>query len=211
MGCVAENNDREYFISQGRQAVRLAFGHARRDEESPIAYFDGSYRPKAPKRTATRPRTQVMHAVATRPSGYSRPALIDRQPITGHIHRAIAELDPLQFLWVQYRYRPPGSARMAHGEHFRRDYFRRYEAEHLQGCKTGTRRIVRNIIAVAMVKGRAFTTPQSAMAYAPDMSQAAWNKTYRPHWLRVCSDLANIDADALYEVGIKTPSSGCIA
>jgi len=206
---------RSVIINEGRSAVHRAFHHWALPKESPIAYFDGAHRPKQPRRSKSRPRTQVMHAVATRPSGYSKPNLVPGQQITGHTHRAIAELEPLQFLWIQYRYRPWGSARTAHGEHFQRDYFRRYAAEHLQGCKIGTRRLVRYLIAVAVDGGGKQDSGFLPLGYdlpaGIDINRRNWNKTYLPHWRRICLDITTIDNEALFEVGEKVGGSGPIA
>lgn len=199
--------NREYFIGVGRRAALKAFRHDRRYSESPIAYFDGAHRPKAPKRTASKPRTQVMHAVATRPSGYSKPNLVDNQAITGFIHRAIAELPPLEFLWVQYRYRPEGLARTQHGENFLRDYFRQYDATRLVGCKTGTRRMVRYLISVAM-ENESHPARREVRPEGHDIETRNWNKTYRPHWFRVCAEISAIDSSAMYHLGLMVDREG---
>lgn len=193
--------DRQYFIDVGRRAVIKAFRHIRQRAESPVAYFDGAHRPDTPRRTPTRPRRFVMHAVATRPSGTSRPNLVDKQTLDGAVHRAIAELEPLEFLWVQYRYRPDGLARVQHGDNFLRRYFERYQSSHLVNCKTGTRRMVRYLISVAMHNE---TNPHQRAAQPDgyDTSPRNWNKTYRPHWHRICAELTKLDSDALYSLGL---------
>lgn len=202
--------DRQYYIGVGRNAALKAFRHIRQRGESPVAYFDGAHRPDTPRRTPTKPRQYVMHAVETRPSGSSKPNLVDKQSLDGAVHRAIAELEPMQFQWIQYRYRPDGLARTQHGAAFQREYFRRYEAEHLQGCKTGTRRMVRYLISVAMDNegnpGRRAAQPDGY-----DASPRNWNKTYRPHWHRICAELSKLDADALFQLGQKIDKSEPIA
>jgi hypothetical protein len=209
-GAVMEEYDKEYYIGVGVRAALRAFRYITRPGESPVAYFGGAHRPKTPRRSKTRPRTQVMHAVATRPSGTSKPNMLDRQELTGHIHRAIAELEPLEFLWIQYRYRPEGLARAQHGENFHRAYFARYESEFLQECKTGTRRMVRYLVAVAM-DNEANPWRRTVRPDGSDINIRNWNKTYRPHWHRVCADISGLDATALYELGVKMEKIGPVA
>ena len=147
-----------------------------------------------------------IHATQTRASGYSRPVLLDRQVLTGYIHRAIADLDPMAFLWIQYRYRSPGIARTNHGENFRRDYFDQYNAEHLTRSKTGTRRIVRTMISIAMECGA--NPDQKIEPQGFDIDRRNWNKTYRPHFRQICDELKSIDERALFFIWTATASQG---
>lgn len=213
-GVLVDANVRAVIISEGRAAVESAFRHWQRPGESPVAYFGGAHRPTQPRRSKARPRTQVMHAVATRPSGRSKPPIPD-QPIAGFVHRAISELPPLEFVWVQYQYRPWGSARKAHGESFLREFFARYSADHLTGCKTGTRRMVRYLIAVAMDdnydRDKGFLPQHYDLPPGFDIDRRNWNKTYLPHWRRICTGLRAIDNEALYKIGEKVGEKGAIA
>ncbi len=156
-----------------------------------------------------------MHAVATRPSGRSKPPIPD-QPISGFVHRAMSELPAMELLWVQYQYRPWGQARTDHGVSFRREYSRRYESDHLKACRTGTRRMARYLIAVAMERNRW----QEHSSYLPsscdlpagyDIDRRKWNRTYLPHWRRICLDILTIDNEALYKIGEKVGGGAPIA
>lgn len=187
--------------------MKRAFQHDPIPGESPVAYFSGQHKPKKERRRGG--GKHQVHATASRPPKFSRPNLIGRQLLTGAIHRVIADLDPIQFLWIQFRYRTPGVAKTNHGHKFLREYFRQYEERHLVGCKAGTRRMVRYLIAIAMEddrKPRREVAPDGA-----DIERRNWNKTYRPHWHRVCLGLADLDAAALAEIGQKLIAQNDIA
>lgn len=187
--------------------MKQAFSHETIPGESPVAYFSGQHRPPAAKRKAGTKRPA--RATASRAPKFSNPVLVGRQLLTGRIHRVIAELPPLEFLWIQFRYRAPGVARANHGHKFLREYFLDYEREHLAGCKAGTRRMVRYLISIAMEDGG-----QPRRDVAPDgedIDRRNWNKTYRPHWHRVCVGLADLDASALEKIGQKVIAENTIA
>lgn len=189
---------REYYIRVGEEAARKAFGHRERYNESPIAYFDGAHRPQAQRRTATRQRVHVTHATATRKSGASKPPVHEDQIMNGRTHRAIADLEPLQCAWVQYRYRKPGEARTGHGESFRRAYFEIYSADNLKGCKKSTRYIAQYLIAFVMQGCRGDPKPDGA-----DIDPQSWRKTYKPHFMRIKAEIAEIDAEAMHRLGVE--------
>lgn len=197
-------------IEQGRAAVLAAFHHQTIPWESPVSYFAGQHRPKAArhKRPALVPNT--VKATATLQPKFSSPALPGCQVITGRVHRAISELDPLGFLWVQYRYRAPGVAKATHGQNFIRALAAAYEADgHLAGCRAGTRRVVRYLISVAMER-----YPRQSRHIIPDgvdVDRRNWNKTYRPHWRRLFTMITVIDVAALEQIGQKIAESGPIA
>ncbi len=185
-------------IGDARKLVRSAFTHHAIPGSSPIACFGGQHRPKAEKRRPGVAARHQVHATATRAPRFSRPILLDGQQSTGYIHRLIAELDPLEFAWVQFRYRAAGVARDNFEASFQRAYFRAYEAEHLLACKTGTRRMVRYLISIAMENE---CRPQQKIEPAGgDVDRRNWNKTYRPHWRRIRLELAEIDSQALLKI-----------
>jgi hypothetical protein len=189
---------REHYIRVGKDAAWEAYGHRERYNESPISYFDGAHRPQAQRRTATRRRVHLTHATATRNSGSSKPPLPEDLVMQGGTLRAIADLSPLQCTWVQYRYREPGIARTERGESFRRAYFELYNAENLKGCKTGTRRMARYLIVFVMEGCRGDPRPDGA-----DIDPQNWNKTYKPHFTRIKAEIAEIDSDAMHQLGLS--------
>lgn len=185
-------------IKDARQVVRSAFTFDAIPVQSPTAHFAGQHRPKQARRKPGGAVKHQVHATASRAPQFSRPNLRNTQQLTGYIHRCIAELDPLEFAWLQYRYRQPGVARDDHGLYFQRAYFQAYEENHLVNCKTGTRRMVRYLISVAMeneARPRRKIKPDWG-----DVDPRNWNKTYRPHWQRVCLEIAEIDAMALLKI-----------
>lgn len=187
--------------------MKAAFTHEAIPGESPVAYFSGQHRPKKERRKAGRKHT--VHATASRPPKFSHPNLVGRQLLTGKIHRLVAELDPLEFLWVHFRYRAPGVARSDLGHKFLREYFRAYEGVHLVGCKAGTRRMVRYLISIAMqddLHPRRDVAPDGG-----DVDRRNWNKTYRPHWHRVCLGIEELDACALEKIGQKLIAGSAVA
>lgn len=204
--------DQAEVIRRGRTAVFKAFRAWYIPAASPTSYFSGQKRPARqalprglpPALKEERKLRRLMgydevHATASRTAGKSRPNVHPAQTMDGAVHRAISGLDPIEFLWVQYCYRPPGVARTTHGENFFREYFKRYQTSHLKHCGTGTRRMVRYLISVAMEnEANPFREVKPKGA---DIDRRNWNKTYRPHWFRICLEISNIDSSALYKVG----------
>ena len=192
--------DEEETIEVGRMAALRAFSMPRVLGDSALAHFSGQKRPEQPRRKR-RQGTHELYAKATRAHGFSRPPLPPSHLIAGNIHRAIADLEPLQFLWVQFAYRPPGLARTQHGKKFLRTYFEQYQRANLSGCKTGTRTMVRYLISVAMANT---SRPERAVyPMGEDINPRNWNKTYRPHWIAISHEIYLLDRGAVLALGQK--------
>jgi hypothetical protein len=194
---------REHYIRVGKDAAWQAYGHRERYNESPISYFDGAHRSQAQRRTATRRRVHVTHANATRNSGSSKPPVPEDLVMQGGTLRAIADLSPLQCTWVQYRYREPGIARTERGESFRRAYFERYKADWLSKCNVGTREMARYFTEFVMEGCRGDPKPPGC-----HIDPQNWGKTYKPHFTRIKSEIAEIDADAMHMLGLSVDQGG---
>ena len=191
------NASTDKYIGIGKWAAARAFRHVRADEESPLAYFNGAHRATAPRATKAKPRIHVTHATATRNSGTSRPPLIGNQELHGWIHRAISELDPMHGAWVQFRYREPGVAKSEYHKAFYRAYSDYYISKNLKGCRTGTRRIVRQLVDFVLLGVGGEPDPAGF-----DLSRDQWRQTYRPHLRKIREEIAQIDADAMYSLGL---------
>lgn len=204
-----DNHEREFYIREGRHHIKSAFHYDFIPGQS-IAYFPGKSKPEKKQSIITRLRlgrvASVVHAVETRPSGRSKPNLLVTQEINGQVHRCMAELDGLHYQWVQFRYRPAGVAKDDHRRSFHMKYFQQYTRDHLRSCKTGTRRVVRTMIALAMIDRSNPGLALRAMPEGSGVSPRNWNKTYMPHWKRIASDLSRIDSEALCTVGQKLNS-----
>lgn len=199
---MSDEHIRSVIIQEGRQAVLRAFRHDRKQGVSIMAVAAGQRPSGTIQLKATRSQHPIT-ATETRPAGFSKPVLPDRQGLTGNVHRLISDLEQVPFNWVQFKYRQAGRTKQEFGEAFRRTFFLKYEDEHLQGKRIGTRRMARYLIAIAMadLDPRKEIEPDGW-----DVSRDAWYKTYRPHWLQICADIAKIDREALYYIGSKLGS-----
>lgn len=200
-------------IELGRYTAYWAFRPRYSPGQSPTAYFAGQKRPdnralrsrnpqgdtKQERRLRRAMDYDQIHATQTRPPGFSRESVAHNQAIFGDAHRAIADLEALQMLWVQAMYRPYGPTRGEFKGRFRRAYFARYERAELQGCRTGTRTIARHLIAVALDNwGLNKKRPPEAIV---GVSRETWKKTYKPHWQRISRDIEQIDRGAMLALG----------
>jgi hypothetical protein len=205
-----ENHDREFYINQGRDYVLAAFHHNYIRRDSPASSFSGGAPKTAKQRLYPKMRRREgeitaedikrMHATETRSSGRSKPNLHINQEMHGFVHRCISELEGLEFIWVQFRYRGRGVARADYKNSFIRKYFEQYQKQCLVDCKAGTRHTVRTMISIAMIEK---SSPSMVRASMPDIRDANWNQTYMPHWRRISADLAGIDSEALLKIGQK--------
>ena len=191
------------YIQIGRAAAWSAFGYIRAPEESPLAYFNGAQRADAPRATKAKPRTHVTHAKATRNSGTSKAPLVDAQGLDGWKRRAISDMEPLQRMWVEFFYRQPGVTKAERRQSFYRAFSDRYTNEHLDGKKHGTRRRVRQLVDFAIDNRRGF--PDLA---GYDLKPDNWRKTYLPHLRKIREEIAQIDADAMYSLGLIVEQEG---
>lgn len=214
-------------VSAGREACIRAFQVYTTPGSSTLSYFAGQKRPKkhrAKITTALQPapggpsggvltdeqRDRIarhrigedeLHASATRNPGFSRPPLPDNQRLAGDVHRAIAELPSMELLWINFCYRKPGGARTDYGLKFQREYFDRYQAEHLANAKTRTRSTIHDLLGVAMAN-----EAEPNRHIYPDVPRSArrgWNKTYGPHYFAIQVALHNIHRQALSKVAEK--------
>lgn len=186
------NASTDKYIGIGKYYARRAFGHICKEQESAIASFNTVRRSKATE------KPHEVHATATRNSGHSIPPLPDKQEMHGSTRRAIAELDPLQSVWVQYRYREPGVAKREYRHSFYRAFSDKYIADNMDGRKAFTRRMARQLVDFAMDNHTGEPDPAGY-----DINRDNWLKTYKPILREIRKGIAEIDAAAMYSLGVK--------
>lgn len=215
----------EHLVEVGRMALHRAFHIPSKQGSSSISYFAGQKRPEKhqqkPKRWeipddgdssewAQEQRARLtrrkwgddeLHATATRAPGFSRPPIPDWTLISGSVLQAIADLPPLEFLWVHYCYRAPGYTQSDFAVKFHRAFFLDFEQRHLSRVKAHTRLVARNLLAVAMQN-----ESQPGANLYPDVDpedRRNWKKTYRPHFFQMRVELQEIDRSACHAIGEK--------
>lgn len=196
--------EREILIELGWAALRKAFGHSEKVGGGAGPFSGRNHRPKGRDGGGFKTGAGRVHVSETKKSGRSIPLLPDSQKLTGFIHRCIAELNPIEQLWAHFCYRDQCQKQGESGRKFMRTYAEQYCILYMNGCRAGTRAVIREMIAFRM-KQVAGEIPLAAQFESDKavISRQLWRQTFKGHWSTICGDLDRVDESVLFKVGVK--------
>ncbi len=187
------------------QAIWRAFGLIKASESGSSAFSGSSHRPRGlPGGGRFKTKAGRIHASESMRAGFSKPLLADGQLLTGYVHRYISELSPMEQHWLHFCYRGLAQKQGDSGHKFMRAYSQAYIELNAKGCRTGTRAIVREMVAFRMSQ-LSGALPMSAPfeSSCVTISRKVWFKTFKEHWDKICDDLYRLDDSILYKIGCK--------